>query len=199
MAKRLLGFIVVFSIAFLFVLQGIAATPKETVETQVRKLLDVLRDPSFDQQNEEAKVEKIRPIIDVIFDYEELSKRTLGRNWRKLNADQQKEFVKLFSELLETVYMDRILAYSDEEIVFGQESMLRETKAEVQSTMYTKDKKEIPIFYRLTKENDEWKVYDVIVEGISLIKNYRDQFREILSTQSPEELLDILRKKVGEG
>jgi len=187
-----------FMMSLIFPVNAIAGAPLESIQGQVNKVLDVLRDPALKAESaKEAKEEKIWAIADDIFDYTELSKRTLSRNWKKLNANQQKEFIDLFSKLLGGLYMDKIMAYTDEKVVFEKESMLSENRAEVQSKVITSSA-EIPIHYRLIMKNDEWKVYDVIIEGVSLIKNYRSQFRDILSKKSPEDLLEILRKKVGE-
>jgi phospholipid transport system substrate-binding protein len=185
-------------VLFFFTLPVHAGPALETVQTQVNKILDVLRDPALKAESAKGtKEEKVLAIINEVFDYTELSKRTLSRNWKKLNPDQREEFKDLFSKLLGGVYIDRIVAYSDEKVVFNKETALSEKKAEVQSEIVTGTKK-IPIFYRMILKNGEWKVYDVLIEGISLVKNYRSQFKEILKKQSPEDLLEILRKKVGQ-
>lgn len=176
-----------------------AATAREMVETQVNKVLKTLAEPGFKDQTKEAKIDKIRSIVNEIFDYTELSKRTLGREWAKFNAPQQGEFVKLFSDLLEKTYADRLLSYSDEKVVFEKESLLREGQAEVTSNVLTGDGKKIPLDYRLIQKDGNWRVYDVIIEGISLVKNYRDQFRDILVKDSPEEVLKMLRDKAAKG
>jgi phospholipid transport system substrate-binding protein len=176
-----------------------AATAREMVETQVNKVLKTLAEPGFKDQTKEAKIDKIRSIVNEIFDYTELSKRTLGREWAKFNAPQQGEFVKLFSDLLEKTYADRLLSYSDEKVVFEKESLLREGQAEVTSNVLTGDGKKIPLDYRLIQKDGTWRVYDVIIEGISLVKNYRDQFRDILVKDSPEEVLKMLRDKAAKG
>lgn len=176
-----------------------AATALETVESQVNKVLKALADPGFKDEAKDAKIVKIRSIVNEIFDYTELSRRTLGREWSKFNAPQQGEFVKLFSDLLEKTYADRLLSYSDEKVVFEKESQLREGQAEVTSNVLTADGKKIPLDYRLIQKAGTWRVYDVIIEGISLVKNYRDQFRDILAKDSPEEVLKMLRDKVANG
>jgi phospholipid transport system substrate-binding protein len=107
--------------------------------------------------------------------------------------------VKLFGDLLEKTYADKLLSYSNEKVVFDKESMLREDQAEVTSNILTGDGKKIPLDYRMIKKDAGWRVYDVIIEGISLVKNYRDQFRDILAKDSPEEVLKMLRDKVAKG
>ena len=201
MASRFTGMITaVLVLAALLVTASVAAaTAKETVETQVNKVLKALSEPGFKDQPKETKIVKIRSIVNEIFDYTELSKRTLGREWTKFNAPQQNEFVKLFSDLLEKTYADRLLSYSDEKVVFEKESLLREGQAEVTSNVLMADGKKIPLDYRLVQKEGNWRVYDVIIEGISLVKNYRDQFRDILAKDSPEEVLKMLRDKVAKG
>jgi phospholipid transport system substrate-binding protein len=182
---------------FVFPLHVSAGTPQQIIEAEVNKALDVLRGPSSEgESGKKAKEEKLWSIFDRIFDYTELSKMTLSRNWKKLNGDQQKEFEELFRKLLGNVYMDRILAYKDEKVAFERETMLSADKAEVQTKILTSTK-EIPMNYRMIAKNDQWRVYDVIIEGVSMIKNYRSQFNDILAKKPPEELLNILRKKVG--
>jgi phospholipid transport system substrate-binding protein len=195
MKKALIGFhLVVFLILPLYLYAGV---PLITVERHVNDVLSVLRDPAMKgEKAKKAKKEKVRTISEKMFDFPELSKRTLGNNWKIFNPDQQKEFIELFKDILEDAYMDRITSYTDEKVVFNKEIMLSDDTAEVRSNIITK-KAETPIYYRVILKTGEWKVYDVIIEGVSLIKNYRSQFREILANKSPEEVLKTLRKKVG--
>ena len=174
-----------------------AGVPLDTVETHVKEVLDVLRDPALQgEANKKVKEEKIEAIANEMFDYVALSKLTLGRSWRDFNTEQQKEFVSLFRTILKNAYMDKILSYTSEQVLFDRDIMLSENKAEVQTRVITKSA-EIPIDYRVYLKDGEWKVYDVIVEGISLVQNYRTQFREILANNPPEEVLKILREKNG--
>ena len=96
-----------------------------------------------------------------------------------------------------TVYLlERKVAYSDQKVIFDKEIILKKGRAEVQSYLQTSGGKKIPLFYRLTDKSGSWKVYDVIIEGVSMVKNYRTQFRQILAKDSPDKLLEILRDKV---
>ena len=195
MNKRFVGLILIFSFLLLIPLQGYAATPKETVETGVNNVIKTLGDPAFKAKPKDEQIATIGAEIDKIFDFKELSRRTLGKQWKKMSAEQQTEFVQLFRELLQGVYADRLLAYSDQKVLFDKEIMLKKGRAEVQSYLQTSDGTKVPLFYRLTDKSGSWKVYDVIIEGVSMVKNYRTQFREILSKDSPEKLLEILREK----
>ena len=176
-----------------------AATPLESIRADINKVLDVLRDPSLKgESGKKIKKTKIRSLAHEMFAFTELSRRTLAINWKKLNAGQQKEFVSLYSSLLEETYADKILSYTNEKVVYSKEVPLTEKTVEVQTIIVTK-KGDVPIFYRVIKRGDEWKVYDVVIEGVSLISNYRAQFGDILENKSPEVLLQDLRKKVGSG
>lgn len=171
-----------------------AATPIETVRTEVNKVLEVLRNKSL---KEEAKREKLRVLYAEMFDQEELSRWCLGRNWNKLSEAQRKEFLPLFQQVLEKTYGDRILAYSDEKILFDREVPISKGRVEVQTRVITTKSKEVPFNYRVFQnKSGTWKVYDVVVENVSLVMNYRSQFNEILAKGTPDDLLEILRKKV---
>lgn len=199
MNKRYAGLILIFAFLIMIPLQAYAATPKETVETGVNKVLKTLSDPAFKAKSKDQQIATISTEIESVFDFEELSKRTLGREWKNFSAEQQTEFVKLFKELLQGVYADRLLAYSDQKVIYDKELMLKEGRAEVQSYLQTSDGNKIPLFYRMTNTSGSWKVYDIVIEGVSMVKNYRTQFKEILSNGSPDKLLEILREKSKKG
>jgi phospholipid transport system substrate-binding protein len=196
MNKRFMGLFLILAICLMLPLQSYAATPIETVEKGVNNLLKTLGDPAFKAQTKDQQIATLGTEIEKVFDFTELSKRTLGRDWKKMSAAQQKEFVKLFKQLLQGVYADRLLEYSDQKVIFDKEITPKKGRAEVQSYLQTSDGKKIPLFYRLTDKGGSWKVYDVVIEGVSMVKNYRTQFRDILAKDSPDKLLEILRDKV---
>jgi phospholipid transport system substrate-binding protein len=196
MQRQITGLILIVAVFIVMPFQAYAASATETVETGVNKVLKTLGDPAFKAKPKDVKITEIGNIIGEVFDFTELSKRTLGREWKKMNAGQQKEFVELFRQLLQGVYADRLLAYTDQKIVFDTEKELKKGRAEVQSNIVLSDGRKIPIFYRVSNKSGQWKVYDLIIEGVSLVKNYRTQFREIIAKDSPEKLIEILRDKV---
>ncbi len=187
--------IIFFSVLLLMPLQVLADGAKATVEGQIDKILVKMKDPAFKELSKDAKLAEIRKIINEVFDYKELSRRTLGREWKKFKPEQQTEFIDLFGRLLENVYADRILAYTHEKIEFGKETELKKGRVEVESYIITLDNTKVPLFYRMTNKSGQWRAYDVVIEGVSMIKNYRGQFRQILSKKKPEDLLQILREK----
>jgi phospholipid transport system substrate-binding protein len=172
-----------------------AGAPLDTVKANANGVLDVLKDPKLrGEAGKKVKEQRIEAAADKLFDWVELSKRTLGMNWNKFTPDQKKEFVELYRKLLKDAYIDKITAYTNEQINFTKEVSLSDTVVEVQSIIIYKGG-EVSIFYKVMKKGNDWKVYDVVIEGVSLINNYRTQFREILGNNPPETLIDTLRKK----
>jgi phospholipid transport system substrate-binding protein len=194
MKKQIVGFSVV--VILLLSIPVYAGVALDTVQANVNKVFEVLRDPKLKAAAaKEIKKEKLRSIYKGMFDEVELAKRTLARNWNKLDDAQRQEFVQLFHQVLEKAYIDRILSYTNEKVVFYKENTISKNQVEIQTKIITASK-EIPITYRTILVNGTWKVYDVVIENVSLVMNYRTQFNEILAKNTPEQLLEILRKKV---
>lgn len=170
-----------------------AGAPMDAVQTHVDKFLKVLQDPALKDKEEEQK-QKLWDIALDLFDFTALSMRSLGQAWRDMSNEQKKEFTDLFAQLLQRTYMARIREYNNEKVAYDDEIILGEDKAEVQTRIVTQSK-EIPIVYRLYKNNNEWRVYDVLIENVSMVKNYRTQFREYLSNKTMDDLLEHLREK----
>jgi phospholipid transport system substrate-binding protein len=172
-----------------------AGDPTDQVKQRVDAVLEVLKDKELKKpENEKIRRAKIRAIVDTIFDFQEMSRRSLGIHWKKRTPDEQREFVSLFSDLLEDTYIKKIEKYRDEKILYTGES-IRGGKAVVKTKVITKKETEIPIEYRLLTENSKWEVYDVVIEGVSLVNNYRSQFSEILGSNPYSELVNRLKKK----
>ena len=173
-----------------------AGEPLEKLRKDVTEVLNVLKDPARKAEfAKDIKSDKILTVYEKMFDDVELSKRALARNWNNLSVPQRQEFVKLFRQVLERAYGDKIISYNDEKVLFDRETMLSATVAEIQ-TRVVSSSKEIPVNYMMIQKNGVWKVYDVVIENVSLVQNYRTQFSEILSKNTTEQLLEILRKKV---
>jgi phospholipid transport system substrate-binding protein len=183
-------------IALIVVLLPLPAFGQEALEAVKKNIDDVLSVLKDEEMSKEAKRTRIESIARENFDFTELSRRTLALNWKKLNVEQQREFVDLYRTLLEQTYANRILSYTNEKIHVTREIPLSKKAVEVRSTVSTKTG-EVPINYRVMQKDGDWKIYDVVIEGVSLIGNYRSQFREIMSRGSAESLLESLRRKVG--
>jgi phospholipid transport system substrate-binding protein len=183
---------IIFGLFICAAMTALAEEPLKIIETRIDRIVKILGDKSL---AEDVKVKQLEKAANETFDYAYLSRMTLGRNWLKLDDSQRSEFVDLYRQLLEKNYMGQLLKYTDEKVVFDRQSMLSDTKAEVDSNVVSSDKT-IPITYRLIQRDGDWKVYDLVIEGVSLVSNYRTQFNDILSRQTPSEMLAMLRKKV---
>ncbi|OPL15884.1 MAG: hypothetical protein AVO38_09345 [delta proteobacterium ML8_D] len=166
------------------------------VTSSVDKVLTILRDPAFKEEStKEDQHQKLKTVVRALFNYDEISRRALGIKGRSFTPKQMDEFSGLFTRLLEKIYLNRLREYTDEQVIYGDTTMLAENIAEVQTSIVTASK-QIPIKYRVAFKNQEWRCYDVIIEGVSLVRNYRSQFNKILQNKTPEDLLQQLREMV---
>ena len=187
------------ALALVFLFPTAARTQQQDaramVQAHVDNVIKVLRNPALKGgKGEKEKRAEITAEAEKLFDFVELSKRTLGLGWNRFSLDQRKEFVTLYKDILQNTYFDRITAYTDEKVEFTNTVPLGANTVEVRSEVIAQSGR-IPIYYRAMNENGQWKVYDVVIEGASLISNYRSPFREILINQSPQGLLDTLKKR----
>jgi len=167
------------------------------MRTTVSQALGVLQDEDLKKsERTNERVARLKEIADLRFDYAEMAKRSLGGQWGRLGEGERQEFVDLFTEFLTATYVDKIHTYSGEEVRFLNER-LDGDYAEVKSIMVGK-KTEIPLDYRLMMKDGEWKAYDVVVDGTSMVQNYRSQFAAILRSSSYEQLVHMLREKVAQ-
>lgn len=172
-----------------------AGEPTEVIRVAVDEIMAILRDPKYkNPAHFEEQKSRITATVEKFIDKRRFAQITLGRDWRRLNPAQQEEFTELYARLVEDTYVDRISEYSDEKVIFKGESMTGDNKAEV-STVVVSKSKEIPVVYRLFKDEGRWRAYDVLVEGVSLVMNYRSQFNQIMASGGPERLLEQLRQK----
>lgn len=170
-------------------------SPTEAMRTTISQALGVLQDQELKKpERTDERVTRLKQIADVRFDYGEMAKRSLGSQWDKLDERKRQEFVDLFTEFLTATYVEKMHSYSDEEVTFLKER-LDGNYAEVKSIMVGK-KTEIPMDYRLVMKGGDWKVYDVVIDGISLAQNYRRQFAAILRSSSYEQFVQMLREKI---
>jgi phospholipid transport system substrate-binding protein len=175
-----------------------AGEPTEELKKSVDAVIDVLKDKELKKPgNTKERRAKIRKIVNGRFDYEEMAKRSLALHWRKRTPEERKEFVPLYSDLLERTYIDKIEKYQDEEVLYVGE-LTEGQNALVKTKVITTQDVEIPISYRLYKKADGWKVYDVIIEGVSLVQNYRSQFNSIIRSDSYQVLVKRLKDKVAQ-
>ena len=174
-----------------------AGAPLDLVRTTVDRAIQILKDPKLSSPDKKKeRLDRLREALDAIFEYDEMAKRALGPHWRQRTPAEQEEFVKLFRDFLERVYSDKIGLYGGEKVRFGREVMDNEF-AQVESTIIQPKGEQIAVVYKLRQVNGQWKVYDAIVENISIVNNYRSQFDRVISSSSYEELVKRLRGQVG--
>ena len=171
-----------------------AGPPTEIVRQVVEKSLDIIKNPSYGNQE---KHRKVRSIVDPHFDYQEMAKRSLGPTWGTLSAGQRQEFVGLFSQLLEASYSGKIEQFAQRVKIDYTGEILDSEYVEVR-TVVVRANDRIPLNYRLINQAGTWKVYDVVIEGVSLVSNYRSQFSRIIHESSYAELVKRLKTKVSE-
>ncbi len=195
---RSVGMAIALVLAVAPIAPGAATGPTEQLKASIDRVLEILDDPAFKSEARLADRRKaVRRIIDEIFDFEEMAQRALGQHWQTLTADQRKEFVPLFADLLDRAYMSTIERYSGEPIRYTDERVEGDI-AVVSTRIHTQQDTEIPVAYRMLRHGDRWLIYDVSAEGVSLVSNYRTQFNNIIRTSSHDELLKRMRSRIEE-
>jgi phospholipid transport system substrate-binding protein len=190
-------FIFIYTLLFSFTAMGGEATDR--IKATTDKLIEIVTNHDLDPpEMAEKRNRMIREAVDMVFDWEAFSQRAMGRHWRKLNREEKGEFISLFGRLIERTYMDKTRQYSGEQIMFVHEKT-DEKYGTVEAIVTTKNGMEAEVRYSIIKKNGDWFVYDVYVEGVSLVNNYRVQFNRIMIKSSSDELLERLKAKVDEG
>ncbi|MDE2058121.1 MAG: ABC transporter substrate-binding protein [candidate division NC10 bacterium] len=176
--------------------QSLAGPATDQVKGTVDQVLKILTDPALkgEQKTKERRA-KLRKTVLERFDFSEMSKRSMGRYWSERTPEERAKFVGLFTDLLERAYVDRVEGYTGEQILYLEETG-DGNYSEVRTKIVTKRNQEIPIFYRLQKADSKWEVYDIVVEGVSLVNNYRTQFSKIIRTSSYQDLVKKMQAKV---
>jgi phospholipid transport system substrate-binding protein len=172
-----------------------AGAPGTQIRQTVGELLAALQDPSL--KGEASKQERRKRLKEVIyprFDFAEMAKRSLGKHWQQRTPEEQEEFVKLFTSLLEASYLNAIESYNGEKVQFLRERQ-DQGLAEVETKIVDGQGKEFSVNYRLHSRAGDWKVYDVMIENISLVNNYRSQFNRVLGKSSYRDLVLAMKEK----
>lgn len=170
----------------------------DRIKATTDKLIEIVTNHELDPPEMAEKRDRmIREAVDMVFDWEAFSQRAMGRHWRKLNKGEREEFIFLFGRLLERTYMDKTRQYSGEQIRFVDEKT-DEKYGTVDSIVTTNNGTEVEVRYSVIKRDGTWFVYDVYVEGVSLVNNYRVQFNRIMIKSSFDELLQRLKAKLDE-
>jgi len=198
MIKYLLRMLVVLSLISTIEAWAQSQGPMERIKETTDKIIAILSDPALKApEKAEERRRLVREAVDERFDWEEFSRRALGRHWRNRTPEEKKAFVPLFGQLVERTYRDKVEDYSGEKVNYLDER----TKDEyglVRAEVLTNDNRKIAVDYRLRYKKNDWFVYDVTVEGVSLVNNYRVQFNDIIMKSGYDELLKRLKEKVTE-
>lgn len=176
------------------------AGPRQTLETAITRVLDNIKNPDWVNPVTRGPLRRqIEDEVYHVFDFGEFSSRTVGPRWRSFSPEQKKRFSDAFAELLLNTYLNKVTGYNGEQVAYVGEMAAPDGKrVEVQTVITMKDGKKTPVNYRMLPKDGSWRVYDVIIENISLVKNYRTQFQGILNTATPDQLTAKVLEKANE-
>jgi phospholipid transport system substrate-binding protein len=171
-----------------------AMGPREAVESAIVRATSLMQDGQINGKPVADRHAELRRLARELFDFDEISRRALSRHWQARTPEEQSEFVALFSDLLERSYLNRIEAYAGEKITFTGES-LDGSYATVRSKVVTQRRTETALDYRMHIRDGRWRVYDVLIDGVSFVSTYRSQFDRVIQAESYASLVDRLKKK----
>ncbi len=179
---------------------GATMEPMAIIKEPIDAVIAILNDPKYKVEGtKSAQRDEIWKVVRPMFDFEEISKRAVARDWRRFSPQEKTTFADVFAQFLGNTYIDKIQGeYHNEQIVYLSQEFYSDLYAEVKTNL-VREALVIPVNYRLIKNDDgKWQVYDIIVEGVSLVKNYRTQFASILRTKKPADLIEQLNRKLTE-
>jgi len=174
-----------------------AAGPLQALQTPIDKVISILKNPAYKEATQEdVQYREIRDIIDSVFDFNLIAVRSVGRYWKNFTDEEKQVFIDSFGELLSRTYIQKIQGeFKNESVVYLEEQALSADKYLVQ-TKIIRESVDVPVDYAMWRQNNTWKIYDVNVEGVSLVKNYRTQFNKILMKESPAQLIERIKNKI---
>ena len=173
---------------------SLAGEPTDHIRKTTDKIITILSDPAL--KNEvQTRRKMLRNTLNERFDWEEMARLSLAGHWQGLTDEEKKEFVPLFTDLLERTYMNRLENYSGDKVTYDAERV-KGNYSLVKVTIFTDKQVEIPVVYKMKKKGPEWTIYDVSIEGVSLVNNYRQQFDSIILSSSYQGLVEKLKEKV---
>ncbi|MCL1939279.1 MAG: ABC transporter substrate-binding protein [Desulfovibrionaceae bacterium] len=177
-----------------------ASEAHQALESTVNQVLDELKKPEWkNPAGRDAMQAKVESIILTLFSFEELSMRTVGPNWKNFSPDQKKRFMDAFEDLLRERYLGALEGYNGEIVTYVKETPVGSAgdKVQIDTTVNIKNKT-VPVSYRMLRGDGRWMVYDIIIEGVGMVQNYRSQFQVVLQKGDPEELITLVRAKAEE-
>ena len=165
--------------------------PTERVKSAISDILDVLRNENLSREQQWAEIGRV---IDAGFDFRSMSQSVLATNWRTASKEEKRQFVEYFSQYLEDTYRNKIESYTNQRVNYLNETIRRDRA--VVDTVIVTDQNQIPVTYKLKNNDGEWFAYDVVIEGVSLVNNYRSTFTAIIRSEGMEGLLTDLEGRI---
>lgn len=187
--------IILLLLLFCLVTPTLAGEPTDQIKETIDKMIVILNDPVLkDPAQAEERRKMIRQAASERFDWREMARRSLAKHWKERTEEEKQEFVPLFTDLLERTYMKRIENYSGDKVSYDGEKVKGKYSL-VKVRIFTDKQVEIPVAYKMKKKGSEWKIYDVSIEGVSLVNNYRNQFDSVILSSSYQGLVEKLKEK----
>lgn len=187
---------ILLAIAAIFLATNVHAGVTDEVKKTVDEVVKIVSDKEL-KKHDQKRRQMLKKSISAIFDYSEMAKRSMGKHWNQRSESEKKQFSDLFASLLENSYASKIESYNNEKIVYLKE-LIDGDYAELKSKVVTAKRDEFTLDYRMIKQNGKWMVYDVVIEGVSLVSNYRTQFNKIITANGYPELVKKLQTKTDE-
>jgi len=183
---------------FLYPFNAFADSPTVQIKSTVDQVIQILTNPQLQGEvKKQERRKRLREAIVVRFDFQEMAQRSLGPHWQRRTPEEQREFIKIFSDLLDKTYLDKIESYNNEKFIYLNER-IEGLYAEVGSKIQTSKGEEFTINYRLHQVGEDWRVYDLVIENISLVNNYRSQFSRILASSTYDELISRIKARLSQ-
>ena len=171
---------------------AVATEAEKILKTSVGKVFTIMLDKEMTMDQKKSQVTEV---TNAVFGFPLMAKLSIGKeHWSEFNAKQRLEFTSLFTELFQSFYLDKLDLFSDEEVIFQPATVVKEKKVQIPTTLLSKGKK-YSILYKMSDTRDGWKIYDITIEGVSLIHTYRSQYSHILESGEVEDLLVKMREK----
>lgn len=197
--KRLMAVLLIIGIMLCYRQTQASVPPLKQIEVTVERILTLMKDDSLGVPEKKAeRRSRIMSLIDSRFDFQEMSRITLGKTWRELSREEKADFTDIFSQLIKQTYISRIETFSDEKVEYSKEifGKKKKTRAMVFTNILRNGGEAISINYKVVVKNDEWFVYDVVIEGVSLVRNYRTEFSRIVAKEKIPGLVKRIREKI---
>jgi len=198
MKKNVCLLMVSFVFFAMFSTTALAGDAMSELKTHIDAVIALFKDKQK-AMTPEIKTEQRKKIFNIalnLFNFDEMSKRTMGKEWKQFSNDQQKQFAHLFARFLANIYYQRLEEYTNETVKYIDERQYKD-KSLVKTIIVTQ-KSEVPMDYKLLQTDKRWRVYDISIEGVSLVQNYRSQFYKILSKQGIDDLMNMMKQKLGQ-